>query len=288
MSSNSTPNSISIFQTKKEQQIPITMVTAYDYTSAAIADAAGMDTILVGDSLGMVMLGHPNTLQVNMDMMIYHSKCVSQAATKAFVISDMPFLSYQVSVEDAVRNAGKLVSDGGVDAVKLEGGMDFLPVINAILRAGIPVMGHLGLTPQSVLQLGGFKMQARLADQALKLLDDAFSLQEAGCFSIVLESIPSNLAAYVSKQLQIPTIGIGAGNQCDGQVLVWHDVLGLLNNFRPSFAKAYDDLHGRITEALQTYQNEVKERTFPAEQHCRDMEESEWQMFLHEAQHMEE
>ena len=281
---NQRPNSINLFQQKKEESIPITMVTAYDFTSAAIADASGMDAILVGDSLGMVMNGQPTTLQVTMDMMLYHCKSVSHAAKYAFLVADMPFLSYQVSVEEAVKNAGRLVAEGGVNAVKLEGGMDFLPVINALIRAGIPVMGHLGLTPQSVLKFGGFRMQARMADHALKLLDDASCLQEAGCFSIVLESIPSNLAAYISRQLLIPTIGIGAGNACDGQVLVWHDLLGLMDGFRPSFAKAYLDLHTTITEALQTYQNEVKERTFPAAEHSKEMVESEWQAFLEEAQ----
>jgi 3-methyl-2-oxobutanoate hydroxymethyltransferase len=219
-----------------------------------------------------------------MDMMLYHCKSVSLAARQAFIVADMPFLSYQVSVEEAVKNAGRLVAEGGADAVKLEGGMDFLPVINALIRAGIPVMGHLGLTPQSVLKFGGFRMQARMADHALKLLDDACCLQEAGCFSIVLESIPSNLAGYISQQLAIPTIGIGAGNACDGQVLVWHDLLGLYPDFKPSFVKRYADLHTTIIEALQTYQNEIKERTFPGEEHAKEMEESEWKAFLEEAQ----
>jgi 3-methyl-2-oxobutanoate hydroxymethyltransferase len=283
-SKNQIPNSIHLFQQKKEDNIPITMVTAYDYTSAIIADEAGMDAILVGDSLGMVMLGHGNTLQVTMDMMMYHCKSVSLAAKQAFIIADMPFMSYQISVEEAVKNAGRLVAEGGANAVKLEGGMDFLPVVNAIIRAGIPVMGHLGLTPQSVLKLGGFRMQARLADQALKLLDDALCLQEAGCFSIVLESIPANLAGYISRHLEIPTIGIGAGNACDGQVLVWHDLLGLYNDFRPSFVKAYANLRTTINEALQNYQNEVKERTFPTQEHFKEMEESEWKSFLEDAQ----
>jgi 3-methyl-2-oxobutanoate hydroxymethyltransferase len=273
-----------LFQKKKEENIPITMVTAYDYTSAVIADSAGMDAILVGDSLGMVINGHQNTLQVTMDMMLYHCQSVARAAKHAFIIADMPFLSYHISIEEAVKNAGRLVAEGGVDAVKLEGGMDFLPVINALIHAGIPVMGHLGLTPQSVLQFGGFRMQARMADQALKLLDDALCLQEAGCFSIVLESIPSNLAAYISRHLSIPTIGIGAGNACNGQVLVWHDLLGLNEAFRPSFAKAYLQLSGTIKEALQAYQNEVKERTFPSAEHAKEMEESEWKAFLEEAQ----
>ena len=219
-----------------------------------------------------------------MEMMLYHCKSVSRAAKQSFIVADLPFLSYQVSTEEAVKNAGRLVAEGGADAVKLEGGMDFLPVINALIRAGIPVMGHLGLTPQSVLKFGGFRMQERMADHALKLLDDAFCLQEAGCFSIVLESIPSNLAAYISRQLIIPAIGIGAGNACDGQVLVWQDLLGLSENFRPSFAKAYLDLYTSIKEALQTYQNEVKERTFPSSEHFKEMEESEWQAFLEEAQ----
>jgi 3-methyl-2-oxobutanoate hydroxymethyltransferase len=281
---SSNPNSITLFQQKKESNIPITMVTAYDYTSAAIADAAGIDTILVGDSLGMVMHGHSNTLQVTMEMMLYHCQSVARAAKQAFIVADMPFLSYQVSTEEAVKNAGRLVAEGGADAIKLEGGMDFLPVINAIIRAGIPVMGHLGLTPQSVLQFGGYRMQARMADQALKLLDDTSCLQESGCFSMVLESIPSNLAGYISQQLSIPTIGIGAGNACDGQVLVWHDLLGLYDDFQPSFVKKYADLRTTITDALQTYQNEVIDRKFPGKAHFKEMEESEWKAFLEEAQ----
>jgi 3-methyl-2-oxobutanoate hydroxymethyltransferase len=273
-------NTISIFLEKKQQQSPLTMITAYDYTSALIADESGVDSILVGDSLGMTMMGYETTLQVNMDIMLYHCQCVSRAVKQAFLIADMPFLSYQVSIEEAVHNAGKLIAEGGADAVKLEGGMEFLPVIKAILHAGIPVMGHLGLTPQSVLKLGGFRMQARMADQALKLVDDAFGLQESGCFGMVLESIPSNLAGYISKKLHISTIGIGAGNQCDGQVLVWHDVLGLNKYFRPKFAKAYASLHETIGGALAQYQQEVQQRAFPALEHSRMMEDAEWNHFL--------
>jgi 3-methyl-2-oxobutanoate hydroxymethyltransferase len=273
-------NNISTFLNKKQKHIPLTMVTAYDYTSALIADASGMDAILVGDSLGMVMMGHETTLSVSMDVMLYHCQCVSRAVTKSFLIADMPFLSYQISIEEAIRNAGRLVAEGGANAVKLEGGTEYLPVVNAILRAGIPVMGHLGLTPQSVLRFGGFRMQARMADQAIKLLDDALHLQEAGCFGIVLESIPSNLAAYISEKLLIPTIGIGAGNQCDGQVLVWQDLLGLNQDFHPKFAKTYVNLHQQISDALMTYQQEVQERSFPSSEHSRLMDDTEWQTFM--------
>ena len=271
---------ISTFHEKKQQKTPLTMVTAYDYTSALIADEAGLDAILVGDSLGMTMMGHETTLQVTMDIMAYHCQSVARAVKRTFLIADMPFLSYQVSVEEAIRNAGRLISEGGADAVKLEGGMEFLPVVKAIIRAGIPVMGHLGLTPQSVLKFGGFRMQARLADQAAKLVDDAFGLQESGCFSLVLESIPDNLAGYISQKLHIPTIGIGAGNQCDGQVLVWQDLLGMNKDFRPKFAKAYADLHETISKALISYQNDVIARSFPAAEHSRAMDAEEWRAFL--------
>jgi 3-methyl-2-oxobutanoate hydroxymethyltransferase len=273
-------NTITLFKTKKQNQNPITMVTAYDYTSALIADAAGLDVILVGDSLGMVMMGHENTLQVSMDIMVYHCQCVSRAVKHAFVIADMPFLSYQISSEEAVRNAGRLISEGGASAVKLEGGMEFKSVIKAILHAGIPVMGHLGLTPQSINQMGGFLMQARQSDQALKLMDDAHCLQEIGCFSLVLESIPANLATYVSKHLQIPTIGIGAGNGCDGQVLVWQDILGMNASFQPKFVKAYANLHQTITDALSQYQQDVQMRAFPSSEHSREMDETEWKHFM--------
>ncbi len=273
-------NTITIFRNKKQNQNPITMVTAYDFTSAVIADKAGLDAILVGDSLGMVMMGHENTLQVSMDIMVYHCQCVSRAVKHAFVIADMPFLSYQISIEEAVRNAGRLISEGGASAVKLEGGMEFAPVIKAIIQAGMPVMGHLGLTPQSINQMGGFLMQARLSDQALKLMDDAHCLQETGCFSLVLESIPANLATYVSEHLQIPTIGIGAGNGCDGQVLVWQDILGMNASFQPKFVKTYANLDQTITDALTQYQKDVQTRAFPSSEHSREMDETEWKHFI--------
>jgi 3-methyl-2-oxobutanoate hydroxymethyltransferase len=280
-------NTIWLFKTKKQQHSPISMLTAYDYTSARIADDAGIDAILVGDSLGMVMMGHENTLSVKMETMLYHCQCVARAVKHAFLVVDMPFLSYQISIEEAVRNAGQLIAEGGASAVKIEGGMEYVPVIKAILRAGIPVMAHLGLTPQSVNQTGGFLMQARQADQAQKLLDDALCLQESGCFSLVLESIPSNLAGFVSDQLEIPTIGIGAGNGCDGQVLVWQDILGMNKDFKPRFVKAYANLYQVITEALRQYQEDIQSRTFPSEEHSRLMEENEWHQFLDGVQHKE-
>jgi 3-methyl-2-oxobutanoate hydroxymethyltransferase len=215
----------------------ISMLTAYDYPTALAVDRAGIDLILVGDSLGMVVLGYENTLPVTMEDMLHHCKAVVRGARAAMLIGDMPFMSYQVSVEDAVRNAGRFLQEGGMDAVKLEGGRERAEAIRRIVGAGIPVMGHLGLTPQSVHQLGGFRPQGRKAEDALRLIEDATILQEAGCFSLVFESIPERLAGLVTEQLEIPTIGIGAGAGCNGQVLVTHDLIGLFDRFTPKFVK---------------------------------------------------
>ena len=218
-------------QVKKNESQTITMLTAYDYGTALAIDRAGIDTILVGDSLGMVVLGYATTLPVTMEDMIHHCKAVARGASYAMLIGDMPFMSYQASVEDAVRNAGRFLQEAGMDAVKLEGGRERLDAIQAILSAGIPVMGHLGLTPQSVHKLGGFRAQGKDAQAARNLLEDALALQQAGCFSIVLETIPARLAKLVSERLEIPTIGIGAGVGCDGQVLVTHDLCGMFDRF---------------------------------------------------------
>jgi 3-methyl-2-oxobutanoate hydroxymethyltransferase len=261
---------------KKAAGEPITMLTAYDYATAMALDRAEIDTILVGDSLGMVVLGLENTLPVTMDDMIHHCKAVARGAEYALLIGDMPFLSYQVSTEEAVRNAGRFLQEAGMDAVKLEGGRERRPAVEAIVGAGIPVMGHLGLTPQSVHQLGGFRPQAREVGAAERLIEDAEILQEAGIFALVLESIPGRLAGLVSDRLEIPTIGIGAGVGCDGQVLVTHDLLGLFDRFTPRFVRRYADLHGTMAEAFAAYREDVLARRFPAAEHTVDMADDDW------------
>ena len=264
---------------KKQRGEPITMLTAYDYPTALAMDQAGIDVILVGDSLGMVVLGYPNTLPVTMEDMLHHCRAVSRGARAALLIGDMPFMSYQASIEDAVRNAGRFLQESGMDAVKLEGGRERQPAIEAIVGAGIPVMGHIGLTPQSVNQLGGFRPQGKEAAAAQRLLEDALILQDAGCFSIVLESLPTRLAGLISQQLEIPTVGIGAGIGCDGQVLVTHDLLGLFDRFTPRFVKKYADLHGEMRRAFTEYMEDVESRNFPGEEHSIEMSDEEWQRF---------
>jgi len=268
------------FRRKKARGEPITVLTGYDYPTALALDQAGVDAILVGDSLAMVVLGYPNTLSVTMEDMLHHCKAVSRGAKDALLIGDMPFMSYQASALEAVKNAGRFLQEAGMDAVKLEGGRERLSAIRMIIRAGIPVMGHLGLTPQSVNLLGGFRPQGRDATAARRLLDDALLLQEAGCFSLVLESVPARLGAYISQRLEIPTIGIGAGAGCDGQVLVTHDLLGLFDRFTPKFVKKYADLHGEMVRAFSEYVAEVEERSFPAEEHTVEMSDEEWETFL--------
>lgn len=268
------------FLQKKTRREAITMLTAYDYPSAQIMEEAGIDSILVGDSLGMVVLGYETTLPVTMDDMLHHCKAVARGAKSPLLIGDMPFMSYQTSPQDALRNAGRFLQEAGMDAVKLEGGRERLEAIRLIVSAGIPVMGHLGLTPQSVHQLGGFRAQAKLATAAKHLLEEAHRLQNAGCFSIVLESIPAQVAAYVSQQLEIPTIGIGAGAGCDGQVLVMHDMLGIFDKFTPRFVKKYANGHNDFREVFEAYIADVKNSAFPAEEHCVTMEAEEWENFL--------
>ncbi len=268
------------FRQKKERGEPITMLTAYDYPTALSMDAAGVDSILVGDSLGMVVLGYPNTLPVTMEEMLHHARAVSRGAQSALLIGDMPFMSYQADVNDAVRNAGRFLQQAGMDAVKLEGGRERADAVRAIVGAGIPVMGHLGLTPQSVNQLGGFRPQGKTASAAKKLLEDALLLEEAGCFGLVLESVPARLAEFVSKKISIPTIGIGAGVGCDGQVLVTHDLLGLFDRFTPKFVKKYADFHGEMRRAFAQYLSEVQTRQFPAAEHSVEMADEEWKSFL--------
>lgn len=265
---------------KKERGEPISMLTAYDYPTALALDQAGLDSILVGDSLGMVVLGYENTLPVTMEDMLHHSKAVARGAKSALLIGDMPFMSYQASVAEAVRNAGRFLQEGGMDAVKLEGGHERTDAIRAIVAAGIPVMGHLGLTPQSVHQLGGFRPQGKTALAAQRLLEDAYLLEEAGCFGIVLESVPARLAQLISHKLSIPTIGIGAGAGCDGQVLVTHDLLGLFERFTPKFVKKYADLHAEMQHAFSEYISDVQARSFPGAEHTVEMKDEEWEELL--------
>jgi 3-methyl-2-oxobutanoate hydroxymethyltransferase len=267
---------------KKQRGEAITMLTAYDYPTALSIDQSGVDAILVGDSLGMVVLGYSNTLPVTMEDMIHHCQAVARGASLALLIGDMPFMSYQVSVQDAVRNAGRFLQEAGMDAVKLEGGGERADVIRAIVSCGIPVMGHIGLTPQSVNQLGGFRPQGLNQESARRLVQDARLLQDAGCFSLVLESVPARLAELISKRLEIPTIGIGAGAGCDGQVLVTHDLLGLFDRFTPRFVKKYADLHFEMRRAFAAFKADVEARSFPAQEHSVEMPEEEWNALIGE------
>lgn len=270
--------SILDLQRKKEEGQPISMLTAYDYPGALLADEAGIDLILVGDSLAMTVLGHPNTVSVTMDEMLHHCKAVARGTKRAFTVGDMPFMSYQVERGEAVRNAGRFLKEGNMDSIKLEGGREVADTVRAIVAAGIPVMGHIGLTPQSATKLGGFKVQGKSAEAARRLLEDALLLEEAGCFAIVLEAIPAAVGRVVSQKLTIPTIGIGAGPDCDGQVLVFHDILGLFDRFTPRFVKRYADLRQPILEALQTYRREVEAREFPTPAHSFTIDEAEMQL----------
>ena len=273
--------SILDLQRKKAEKQPITMLTAYDYPGATLVDEAGIDIILVGDSLAMTVLGHPNTVSVTVDEMLHHCKAVARGAKRAFLVGDMPFMSYQTGPIEAVRNAGRFLKEAGMDAVKLEGGREVVEVTQAITRAGIPVMGHVGLTPQTATKLGGFKVQAKTAAAAERMLEDALMLQEAGCFALVLEAVPASIAEAVTHKVNIPTIGIGAGPDCDGQVLVFHDVLGLFDRFIPKFVKQYATLRQPIIEALQTYKAEVEARSFPTTTHSYTISEEELQIFLY-------
>jgi len=268
------------FQAKKERGEPITMLTAYDYPTALALEAAGIDTILVGDSLGMVVLGYETTLPVTMDDMIRHAQAVRRGARTPLLIGDMPFLAYQADVAEAVRNAGRFLKEGGMDAVKLEGGREVIPTVRAINDAGIPVMGHIGLTPQSIHKLGGFRTQGKTAAAARRLLEDALALEEAGCFSIVLEAVPEQVARLVSQRLHVPTIGIGAGAGCDGQVLVTHDLLGLFDRFTPRFAGRYAELQAEMQRAFRAYIGDVQAGTFPGPEHSTRMDEAEWAELL--------
>ncbi|SCY66533.1 3-methyl-2-oxobutanoate hydroxymethyltransferase [Alkaliphilus peptidifermentans] len=256
----------SFIKSKQEGHI-ISMLTAYDYSTAKLLDEAGVDSILVGDSLGMVVLGYENTLQVTVDDIIHHAKAVSRGAKKALVIADMPFLSYHISIEDTIKNAGRMIQEANAHAVKLEGGKEVIDKVTALVKAQIPVVGHLGLTPQSVNMMGGFKVQGKEEGQAREIIEDAKLLQEAGAFAIVLECVPEELAKIITENLEIPTIGIGAGKYCDGQVLVTQDMLGMFSDFTPKFVKKYCDIGGNIKEAVALFCEEIQKGSFPEKKH---------------------
>ena len=263
----------------KARRQPIAMVTAYDTPSGRLADAAGADLILVGDSAAMTMLGHDSTVPATMGEMIILTRAVTRGARRPLVVADMPFGSFQVSDEEAMHNAVRFVKEAGADAVKLEGGGPMLTRVRTLVGGGVPVMGHLGLTPQSATMLGGFRAQGRTAEKAVRLFEDALALQAEGCFAIVLEAVPGPVATRITEALSIPTIGIGAGGGTDGQVLVWHDLLGLYEGHAPRFVKQYADLAEAIKTAVGTYVEEVRERRFPEQQHTYSMPEEELALF---------
>lgn len=266
-------NTVVTFREAKEKGEKLTMLTAYDYSTAKLMDEAGVNSILVGDSLGNVMLGYEDTISVTMEDMIHHGAAVARGAKDALVIIDMPFMSYQTSVYDAVVNAGRLMKEGRGDAVKLEGGVEMCPQIKAIVGAGIPVCAHIGLTPQSINAFGGFKVQGKSEAAAKKLLEDARAVQEAGAFAVVIEAVPKKLADLITKELEIPTIGIGAGNGCDGQVLVYQDLLGMFSDFTPKFVKRYANVGEVMKDAFRSYIEEVGNGAFPGEEHQYKMDD---------------
>lgn len=267
-------NTVLTLQQQKKDNDKIVMVTAYDYTTARIMDEMGVNTILVGDSLGMTMLGYEDTLSVTMEDMIHHSAAVARGAKDAFLVTDMPFMSYQTSVYDAVVNAGRLVKEGHAQAVKLEGGVDFAPHIEAIVKASIPVVAHIGLTPQSVNTFGGFKVQGKDLKAAKKLIEDAKAIEAAGACMVVLECVPEKLAARITEALTIPTIGIGAGSGCDGQVLVYQDMLAMYSDFKPKFIKQFANVGNTMRDGIAAYIKETKDCTFPAPEHCYRIDDS--------------
>jgi len=260
---------------KKEKGQKISMMTAYDYSSACLVDQAEIDTVLVGDSLGMVVLGYDSTVPVTVDEMIHHCKAVSRGTKSSFIIGDMPFMSYNINPEQAVENAGRFIKGAGCDAIKLEGGSDMAPTVKAVVRAGIPVCAHIGLTPQTATMLSGYNVQGKDAESARELLNSAKDLEDAGAFMIVFECIPDFLAERITKELKIPTIGIGAGKDCDGQVLVFHDLVGLFEKFTPKFVKQYINLAPKIREALIQYKEEVENGSFPGPEHSFAMNKEE-------------
>ncbi|GEP64694.1 3-methyl-2-oxobutanoate hydroxymethyltransferase [Clostridium beijerinckii] len=268
-------NTVLTFKQAKEQKSKLSMLTAYDYSMAKIIDESGVNGILIGDSLGMVIKGEEDTLAVTMDEIIYHTKAVKRGAKNALIVSDMPFLSYHVSIEQAVLNAGRLIKEGGANAVKLEGGANVAAQIKAIVDAQIPVMGHIGLTPQSVNAFGGFKVQGKSEAAAKQLINDAVLIEKAGAFSIVLEGIPEKVAELITNAVSIPTIGIGAGKYCDGQILVYQDMLGMFNDFVPKFVKQYANVGTVMRDAISSYVKEVQAGDFPEEKHTFKIDENE-------------
>lgn len=270
---------------KIETRTPITMLTAYDYPGALLVDEAGVDIILVGDSLAMTVLGHPNTVAVTVDEMLHHCKAVARGTRRAFLVGDMPFMSYQVEPAEAVRNAGRFIKEAGMEAIKLEGGREVIDSVRAIIKAGIPVMGHLGLTPQTATRLGGYKVQGKTPQQAERLFEDAELLQEAGCFAIVLEMVAAEVARSLTNKLAIPTIGIGSGAGCSGQVLVYHDILGLYDQFTPKFVKRYANLRDAIIKAIKTYCKEVESGGYPTVSHSFQSDNGELKDFLEKVDH---
>ena len=265
---------VNTFKQAKENGDKLTMLTAYDYSTAKMIDEAGIDSILVGDSLGMVCLGYPDTLSVTMEDMIHHTKAVTRGAKEAFVVADMPFMSYQTSVYDAVVNAGRLIKEGHAHAVKLEGGMEVCEQIRAIVKASIPVCAHIGLTPQSVNAFGGFSVQGKGEEAAKRLIEEAKAGEEAGAFAVVLECVPEALATLITQQISIPTIGIGAGAGCDGQVLVYQDMLGLYSDFVPKFVKQFKKLDSEMKDGFRAYREEVRAGLFPAKEHTFKIDET--------------
>ncbi len=267
-------NTVTTFKQAKEKGEKLTMLTAYDYSTAKLMDEAGINSILVGDSLGNVILGYEDTVSVTMEDMIHHGAAVARGAKDALVIIDMPFMSYQTSVYDALVNAGRLMKEGRADAVKLEGGTEVCPQIKAIVDAGIPVCAHIGLTPQSINAFGGFKVQGKTEAAAKKLIEDAKAVQEAGAFAVVIEGVPRKLADIITEQLSIPTIGIGAGNGCDGQVLVYQDMLGMFSDFTPKFVKCFAKTGEVMKEAFRQYIDEVRSGAFPSQEHEYSVDDS--------------
>ncbi len=257
---------ITEFKIMKEKNDKICMLTAYDYPSGQLAEQAGVDVILVGDSLGNVVLGYDSTVPVTMDEMLHHAKAARRGAKETFLVTDMPFMSYATE-ELALLNAGRLIKEGGADAVKIEGGSYFAPTVQRLTKAGIPVVGHIGLTPQTATQLGGLKVQGKDLERAKELIEDSLALEEAGIFMLVIEAIPKQLGAEITRRLRIPSIGIGAGKECDGQVLVYHDLLGMYSNFKPKFVKRYENLGEKTVQAISQYCEEVKGNAFPFDEH---------------------
>jgi 3-methyl-2-oxobutanoate hydroxymethyltransferase len=276
-------NTILTLQAQKRRGEPITMITAYDYPGAIAAERAGIDSILVGDSLAMVVLGYESTVSVTMEEMLHHCRAVRRGANRAFLIGDLPFMSYQADVTEAVRNAGRFLKEAGMDAVKLEGGTEVCDTVRAISRAGITVVGHIGLTPQSAAKLGGYRVQGRTAKGAESLLESALALEQSGAAMLVLEMVPDRVAQIISQRLTVPTIGIGAGSGCDGQVLVMHDMLGMFDRFTPRFVRRYAEVHTEMEAALKAYAAEVQARAFPTAEHSFQIDDAEFESWQRES-----